>query len=667
MERLLANKQIALLVISLQEAFAATVPFFLLTSVVSLLEFIFAYYNLQVFSVNAYRLLELQNVFFRFSSFVATAAIAYFYARRVNTSPVTATILSMATLVAFLGTGSPYPLVELPYGFAPVTLINPLVAVFVFKLLEPWLTLSLPNAGGKQHIYRHISHIFVFLAAFASTVLILKAGDAALGSLVTGPLGRLARTFPATPLLLIRDLLTQLFWFLGIHGGRMANTFIGKEILSYQLFPNLTFAEFNRLFVVIGGAGVGLSLLLALLIAVRDRSLRAIGYISIPLVIFNIDTLLIYTIVVLNRYLFVPFVGLPIFNFLVAYLFLGLSNVRFSDYYIVWNTPVFIDGYLKTDGDLRVAALQVLLVAFDTLVYVYFIRRYTRVQSARNHLHRLESNLGLRGELRSQEGLQAFMAHQRMMEAHAQLDAVIQDLHEENLRVYYQPKLPVSGRGKAGLEALLRHQKDGEIRGPAFLSIIENAGLSHLIDLWVCRKVKRDLAQMGSREEVPQVSINLNPDTFLNDAAVSTIIETLGGENVVFEIVERSFLAGERALRNLRRLKEAGFGISIDDFGVGFSSLETIIHHSFVELKLDRSLIAAIDGERGYLVARGIVDICHQVGSLIVAEGVETDEQLARLCRMGVDYVQGFRLAPALPLYEALAYLSEHAGPVCEA
>ena len=666
MKRIFASKQAALLIVTLQEAFTATVPFFLLTSILSSLQFIFAYFNIHFFSLSGYHLHQLQQSFHHFSSFVATATIAYFFARRINTSPIIATVLSIATLITCLGLGGPFPLILIPYGFAPVTLINPIVAVYLFKLFEPKLSLSLPVTGGRKHIYRHINYIFVFLAAYTATVALFELTGIFFSNYMLGSLAILPQLLPQTVFFFFRDLLVQLFWFLGIHGDRVVNTLIGKDILEAQIFPNLTLIEFNRLFVVIGGAGVGLSLLLALLLKLRDRSLRFIAYISAPFVIFNINTLLIYTVVVLNRCFFIPFIILPLFNFVVAYIFLKLINISFSDYYIVWNTPVFLDGYLKTGGDWRIPVFQAFLVAVDTLVYVYFVQRYMRVQSTETQLQRLEHNLRLTEELRSKEGINAFVAHTKVIEAHAKLEALLQDITDENLFVYYQPIVPTKTGAAMGLEALLRYKKGGQIRGPEFLQLVEDAGLAPLVDIWVCRRVKKDLEQMRVKKDVPRMSINLHPDTFLSDEAVSLIIKTLRGEDVSFEIVERSFLAGEASLNNLRRLQEGGFNITIDDFGAGYSSLETIIKHRFFELKLDRSLVETMDTERGRLVCESIVNICHQIGTQVVAEGVETKEQLLQVCAIGADGAQGYYLAPALPLEQALDYLSEHGGPICK-
>ncbi len=667
MSKVLSHERVALLIVTLQEAFAATLPFFLLTSIIALLRFLFGYFHWQVrtefFFLNKYQLWQLLETFNRFASFVATATIAYFFARRINVSPVIATMLSIATLISYFEMEDRLHLLKLPYGFAPVALFNPLVSTFALRALSPYLSLSLPETGGKGHMYRHLNHLFTFVAAYMVTMAVLRFSAWAFAPCCLF----LKEAFQHLSALLyfaMRDFLAQLLWFVGVHGDRLVNGLMGREILKAEIAPHLTFAEFNRLFVVIGGSGVGLALFLALLVRARERSLRLLALVSAPFVVFNINTLLIYALVVFNRFLFFPFVFLPLFNLAAGYAFLRWVPVRFSKVFLEWNTPPFLDGYLKSGGDLRLVAFQGLLVAVDTLVYVYFVQRYSQAISLEWQLKRLGQNLRLTEALASRAGIKAFVAYAKLIEAHAKLESLVRDLREENLEVFYQPVLPARPSGEYGLEALLRYRDRGEIRGPEFLDLIEDAGLASLVDLWVCKRVKRDLEAMRRQGRVPRVSINLHPDTFLSDETVSLIIQTLKGEAVTFEIVERSFLAGERAQANLQRLRQAGFAISVDDFGSGYSSLDTIIKYPFYELKLDRNLVETVESPKGRLVTESIVKICHQIGARVVAEGVETEGQRNGVCAIGVDRVQGYFFAPALPLSEALRYL-ERTGPGC--
>jgi len=655
-----------MLILALQEAFAATVPFFFLTSLVSLARFLSDNLGLQLLFIDTQQLWQLQDALYRFSSFMAVATIAYFYARRINTSPMVATVLSITVLVTYLDLQSPEQSVVLPYGFAPVTLIVPIIATYLLKLLAPYFVLQMPEDDGKRHIFRHLNYLFAFVVAYSLAVGLLRLLGAKLAPQLNLLFNNGLLRLPESVLLAVYDFLAPLFWFLGIHGQRIVNSLMGRAILQLPVAPNLTFAEFNRLFVVLGGAGVGLGLLLALLLKAKDRSLRYVAYISAPFVAFNINTLLIYAVVVLNRCLLFPFVVLPLINFSAGYLFINIINIEFSNYYIPWNTPPFLNGYLKTNGDWRLVVFQAVLIAIDTAVYYYFIQRYLRVQSTETHFKRLKNNLSLLGELESGEGLNAFAAHAKVIKAHAKLDQLLQDLHEENLSVFYQPVLPLTNKGGIGLEALLRYRKEDKSRAPGFLELVEDAGMAPLVDIWVCKKVKQDLERLRQHEPAPLIRINLHPDTLLNDKAVSVIISTFRGDRVAFEIVERSFLAGQKALANMQRLKRAGFAISIDDFGSGYSSLETIIKHQFYDLKLDRGLIAEITGDKGRLVIQKIVEICHGINTRVVAEGVETAEQLLRLCEISVDCAQGFYFAPAMPLAKAAAYLRNWQGPGCE-
>jgi len=663
--RMLRGKGATLLIVALQEAFAATVPFFFLTSLVSLTRFLVGQYHLQIYVLDGQQLWQLQNALYRFSSFMAVATIAYFYARRISASPMVSTVLSITALVTYLALRSPEDTITFPYGFAPVTLVVPVLATYLLKLFSPRLTLQLPEDGGKGHIYRHLNYLFVFVFAYAATTILLLLGG---NHLAPG----LARLFsggllhvPENTLLALYDFLVPLFWFLGIHGPRVVNSLMGTAILDVPIVPNLSFAEFNRLFVVLGGSGIGLSMLLALLLHAKNRTMRYIALVSAPFVIFNINTLIIYAIVVFNRYLLFPFVMLPLLNFSAAYVFIHTAGIKFTDHYIPWNTPAFLNGYLKTGGDWRLVAFQMLLVAANTAVYYYFISWYLRVQSTEKHFRRLKSSLRLLGELEGKGGLNAFVAHTKVIKAHAKLDQLLQGLREESLAVYYQPVLPMTGEKRAGLESLLRYREESETRAPSFLGLVEDAGMAPLIDIWVCKKVQQDLERLRELRQPPPVRINLHPDTLVNDEAVTVIIQTLRGYEVIFEIVEKSFLAGHRALVNLHRLNEVGFHISIDDFGTGYSSLDTIVRHQFYELKMDRGLVSEIGNSKGRLVSRKIVEICHGIGTQVVAEGVEERRQLAHLCEIGVDYSQGFLFAPAMPLEQALVYLDGHGRAAC--
>jgi EAL domain-containing protein (putative c-di-GMP-specific phosphodiesterase class I) len=273
---------------------------------------------------------------------------------------------------------------------------------------------------------------------------------------------------------------------------------------------------------------------------------------------------------------------------------------------------------------------------------------------------RLEKNLDLSMEIQSREHLRSYKAHHEILEADSRLEKLLRTLEEENLSLYYQPKIDLKAERCGAFEALLRYEKDGRMQGPDFLETLEQAGLAPVIDRWVARQAKMDLQHWRSEEFHPEISINLHPDTVRSRQVLLEIVRILQGERITFEIIERSFLHRSDTDANLSLLREHGFRIAIDDFGTGYSSLETITRYRIDELKLDKSLIDIIDTRKGYLVCKHTASLCHELGCLVVAEGVEKREQLERIRTIAVDGVQGYLYASALPPAEAKSFAENY-------
>ncbi|GAB6074974.1 hypothetical protein JCM15786_16310 [Nautilia lithotrophica] len=590
-----------------------------------------------------------------FTSVIATISIAFFIAKRIKISEIIAIFLSIILFLSITIYENPeFPLI-LPYGFTIATIFAPIFGTYFLKLFYPKLSLHINISDGNYHIYRFFNYIFVFFAAYFATMTIYISIDAIM-DIVIDKFNPLSLDLPNIIILAIRDILVQLFWFVGIHGEHMVSALFGKEILFKQMLPNLTYGEFHRIFINIGGAGIGLSLLIALLLYAKNETVKTIAKISSPFVIFNINDIIIFLIIVFNRFLFIPFVFLPILNLILAYIFINAVPLHFTTYNVIWSTPVFVDGYLKTNS-LVVPLFQVVLITIDTLVYSYFIKKYFEIQSLERKKHILQNNLEITDELRAKKDIKAFLANQELIEANTKLNELINDLNQDNLMIYYQPKIDIKNNKAQKFEALIRYNDNGQIRGPFFLDIIEKSGLAPIIDIWVCKQIKKDLLQWQKEHFFPQISINLHPDTLKSTDAINKIIGMFKEENIIFEIIERSFI-DERAKENINRLVENNYLISIDDFGVGYSSLETLIKHKFDELKLDKTLIDEIETKKGFLVCQNTVHLCKDLNIKVVAEGVENKFQLNSLKFMDVDYIQGYYFSPALP-FEKVKKFSE--------
>ncbi len=238
------------------------------------------------------------------------------------------------------------------------------------------------------------------------------------------------------------------------------------------------------------------------------------------------------------------------------------------------------------------------------------------------------------------------------MEAEQRLRAA---LRERRFRVAYQPKLRLADSRVTGFEALVRWvDAEGRVHMPAsFIELASELGLLDEITGVVVEKVLGHLPTLCRHfgDEV-SVSLNLSPrqaaDTAFMDRLVGTLGASAEGRRIVLELTEEALLAAQRFQGQvLPRLRTAGVRVSIDDFGTGYSSLSTLADITADEVKVDRAFITAIhERPRSQGILRAIESLCTALGVEIVAEGVETAEELAYLRQhTAIGLAQGYYFA----------------------
>jgi len=650
------NPKLLLYITTIQEAFGAVIPYFFLLATVTLLLTILDYFQVDLLWIDRSFVDQIQKGLGLFSSLVIAISIAHYAAVRLKIPHVIVGTLTIAVYITISVIEQPDMLMFLMPGFSAAAIFAPLASSYVLHQLYPYLSLRLPLHDVNRHIYRLFNYLFVFLVAYAVVIAVYYVVDLVLDTYLDDLGDTLASSIPVSIYLFVRDALVQIFWFFGIHGEHTVGLFFPYSVFKEAVVPNLNYLELNRLFVTIGGSGAGLALLISALLLVRTRSHKVIARISIPFVIFNINTLLIFAFVVLNRYLLAPFVLVPLLNLVLAYGFVHWAPVTFTDVPVLWNTPVFVDAYLKTDGNITVLLFQLFLLLVDTLIYYRAMRRFVETQSLPRQLAVLSDKLNIHEEIASKSHIGAYQAYTEIIDANAELDTVLKNLNENKMLIYYQPKIDMHTHTCRQFEALIRYWDEGRLVGPVFLDTIEKAGMAPVIDLWVVQQVRRDLDRWKERNFAPQVSINLHSDTLGNPEVISKIAEIMGDHVVTFEIVERSFLDQEDALQSLKILQEHQHRIAIDDFGLGYSNLEILLKIRIDELKLDRTLVQKLDQRKGKAICRNITRFCHEIGIRVVAEGVETEEQKEIVVAMGIDTIQGWYYSPAIPFEKVRSY-----------
>jgi EAL domain-containing protein (putative c-di-GMP-specific phosphodiesterase class I) len=232
-------------------------------------------------------------------------------------------------------------------------------------------------------------------------------------------------------------------------------------------------------------------------------------------------------------------------------------------------------------------------------------------------------------------------------------DRLVRDLRGAVTRgeivAYYQPQLDLGTDHIVAVESLSRwlHPELG-IQSPlVFIPLAEEFGLIDEIGAYMVRDALRFAAELKSRGTHLDISVNVSALQFGDPAFFDDLESALDGadldsEALTLEITESRFIANRpKVAARLQRLRDRGVGISIDDFGVGHSSVEQVLSLPASELKIDRTVVQDEDATEGVLLAT-IVRLVKERGLRTVAEGVETEEQLERVRQLGCDRAQGY-------------------------
>ncbi len=246
-------------------------------------------------------------------------------------------------------------------------------------------------------------------------------------------------------------------------------------------------------------------------------------------------------------------------------------------------------------------------------------------------------------------------------------------LHDEQLALYYQPKMNALTGELSGIEALIRwfHPELGMIPPDKFIPLAEQSGFILEIDRWVFREAcRQNKAWQDAGHRKVCVSVNISAKHFyqgnLKDMIIETLEETgLAAEYVSIEITEGVFMKNmDQVLETIHFLRTLGIQISIDDFGTGYSSLNQLQRLPISDVKLDRSFIQGItNDEKKSSIVRAIIELVHSMNMKVVAEGVETAAESSFCKALKCDELQGYYFSKPLPPQQLEALLSSQGMP----
>ena len=467
-------------------------------------------------------------------------------------------------------------------------------------------------------------------------------------------------------------LLSSVLWFFGIHGSDtlegVMQTYFAPGLAANQAAvaagaepTNILTKQFFDCFVLMGGCGSTICLLIAILLFSRSRARRGLGFAAAFPMIFNINELMVFGLpIIFNPIMLVPFLLVPLACYSVSYFAMLTGLVPMITGAVEWTTPIILGGYHAT-GSVAGSLLQVVNVVLGVLIYLPFVRmldRQSLKQAERNYISFIDY-------FKENEKLLAgtcIMDLDNMYGDFAKtLCADLRHGLKDDVVLAYQPQYNYKG-DCIGVEALIRykHPVHGILYPPVIFKLAEEGGfLTELEQRVLAKAVSERTSVWGKFGENIKISVNITGSTvtkpqFLQFCQNTNKIAHFAESNMCIEDTEQTALAlDEGGITALKELKSLGFALAIDDFSMGQTSLHYLKDGLFDIVKLDGSLVTGISEHASYKeIVASITGLASSLDMTVLAEYVETEEQRETLHNIGCDCYQGYLYSKAVFLDE---------------
>lgn len=461
--------------------------------------------------------------------------------------------------------------------------------------------------------------------------------------------------------------LLHLLWILGFHGSHLL------EPVAQTTFANATgqaiFSKsFFDTFVVMGGCGTTICVLLLLLIFYRKDRMGKLAKLSVPTVIFNLNEVLNFGIpIVLNPVMLIPFIMTPVVSYCISYIAVAAGFVPQLVQEIPWSTPVIISGYVAT-GSVRGAILQIVCIAVGMGIYYPFLRIHKQMQKvyAGEKIKLLVSELQ---EKEQENELPKFISRADSLGLISRM--LVEDLKEaiknKELYLLYQPQVDENGRC-IGAEALLRwnHPLYGMIYPPLIIFLAKEGMILTNLEEELFDMAASSIKKISEEYDGDfKISVNITAKSLLWD--VESCIESnlkkydIPAGRMWIEITEQDVISNaDIVIDKLKRLNAKGHTLLIDDFGMGHTSLIYLQHDFFKVVKLDGSLVKNLcENMTNQKIVSSVVELGRELDVEVIAEYVETEKQRDKLHEIGCNWYQGYYYSRPIPLDDFISYMKK--------
>ena len=422
--------------------------------------------------------------------------------------------------------------------------------------------------------------------------------------------------------------------------------------------------EFLDVFVLIGGCGTSICLLVTILIFSRRKINRSLVKISAFPTLFGFNEIMLFGYpVIYNPYLLAPFLVTPAVAYCVSYLAFYLGLVPMISHEVERTVPVIMSGYQAT-GSVAGAVLQVVVVILGVLIYLPFVKMYEKSKN-RSEALRMEELTNILKKAESDNEEMEILELPGVPGALAKcLAADLKNAIEDNgIKLYYQ--LQYNNDFECiGAETLLRynHPIHGFIYPPLVVKIAEESGMLGKLERYLFEEAAKDYRRIKSVTQKPyKISVNVTISTILENRFM-IFLENLKRDyeiedkEMCIEITEQMTIKSDSEFeRVLNQVKQLGFMIAIDDFSMGSTSLKYLQKNQFDIVKLDGSIVKEMmTNERSRDIISSIVYLAHSLNFSVLAEYVETEEQMQELKKIGCNYYQGYHFSKAVTIDDFL-------------
>ncbi|MDE7322233.1 MAG: EAL domain-containing protein [Lachnospiraceae bacterium] len=464
-------------------------------------------------------------------------------------------------------------------------------------------------------------------------------------------------------------LMSHCMWIFGIHGSNVLEPVMQENFvqISAGAVYNKTFQD---VFVLMGGTGSVLCLVITILLFSKKGSIRNVARLSFPTVVFNISEIIAFGLpVILNPVFMIPYLLVPVVFCMISYAAIYIGIVPHVINQVEWTTPVFLSGYMAT-GSIAGSILQAVCLVVGVFLYLPFLRLFEECSE-----RRLVKNVGeLVRELQRQEEANVIMPLTERKDPLGGVARVLSaDLKDavraRKLFFVYQPQVDTK-ECCIGAEVLIRwiHPIAGFIYPPLIIQLAKEENMLHDIEAYLFDEAAYAISEIGKViSSEYKISVNITNESLAWEDFEYCMEDKvqkyqISPKRFWLEITEQDALVtSQEMMDKIQRLKDRGHKFLIDDFGMGHTSLMYLQTSHFGVVKLDGSLTKDIlKNDRNKEIIAAITELGKSLHFETIAEYVETEEQRDMLLELGCNGFQGYLYSKPIALAELILWMEQH-------